>query len=173
MNKSMIIGLAVGAIAVTAGGAIAGYKLLGTEYAQVTSVKPAMETIRTPRQDCRDVDVTRQAPVKDEKRIAGTAIGAVVGAVIGHQVGGGDGKKIATVAGAAGGGYAGNKIQKRVQSNNTVTTAETNCQTVYDETKRHNGYEVTYRLNGREETVHMDHDPGDRLPVRDGQAVVR
>lgn len=172
MNKSMITGIVVGAIAVTAGGAIAGYKMLGQEYAEVTSVKPAMETIRTPREECNDVDVTRQAPVKDENRIAGTAIGAVVGGIVGHQIGGGDGKKIATVAGAAGGGYAGNRIQKNMQGKNTVTTTERECHTVYDKSEKQNGYEVTYLLDGREQTIHMDRDPGRRIAVKDGQLVL-
>jgi uncharacterized protein YcfJ len=50
MNKSMAMGIAIGAIAVTAGGAIAGYQMWGPDYAEVTNVKPAMETISTPRQ---------------------------------------------------------------------------------------------------------------------------
>ncbi len=171
MNRSMVIGLAAGAVAVTAGGAVAGYKMLGPQYADVTSVRPVMETVRTPREECRDVEVTQQAPVKDEKRIAGTAIGAVVGAVVGHQIGGGNGKKIATVAGAAGGGYAGNKVQQRMQERNTVTSTQQQCHTVYDESQKQNGYRVTYRFEGREQTVLMDRDPGDHLPVRDGQVV--
>lgn len=169
MNKSMIVGVVVGAVLVTAGGALAGYKLMGRDYAEVTNVRPAMETIRTPREECRDVPVTRKAPVKDEKRIAGTAIGAVVGGIIGNQVGSGDGKKIATAAGAAGGGYAGNRIQKNVQDKNTVTETEQDCRTVYDKSEKQNGYEVTYRLDGREQTIHMDHDPGRRIAVKDGQ----
>ncbi|MFL6658339.1 MAG: glycine zipper 2TM domain-containing protein [Massilia sp.] len=40
----------------------------------------------------------------------GTGVGAVVGGLLGHQVGGGNGKKIATVAGVLLGGYAGNEI---------------------------------------------------------------
>lgn len=40
----------------------------------------------------------------------GTGLGAVVGGVLGHQVGGGNGKKLATVAGALLGGYAGNEV---------------------------------------------------------------
>jgi len=31
---------------------------------------------------------------------------------------------------------------------------------------------VRHRLNGKEATVRMDHDPGDRIPVRDGQLVL-
>ena len=40
---------------------------------------------------------------------------------MGNQVGSGDGKKIATAAGAVAGGYAGNKVQKHMQENNTET----------------------------------------------------
>lgn len=40
----------------------------------------------------------------------GTGVGAVVGGVLGNQVGGGNGKKVATVAGALLGGYAGNEV---------------------------------------------------------------
>ena len=40
----------------------------------------------------------------------GTGVGAVVGGLLGHQIGGGNGKKIATVAGVLLGGYAGNEI---------------------------------------------------------------
>lgn len=43
---------------------------------------------------------------------AGAAVGGVLGAVIGHQVGGGDGKKIATAAGAVGGAVIGHQVEK-------------------------------------------------------------
>jgi uncharacterized protein YcfJ len=43
----------------------------------------------------------------------GIAAGAVVGGVLGNQVGGGNGKTLATVAGAIGGGYLGNEVGKR------------------------------------------------------------
>ncbi|HSX87284.1 MAG TPA: glycine zipper 2TM domain-containing protein, partial [Pseudomonas sp.] len=130
MNKSMVVGAVLGAVAVTAGGAVATYNLVGgPEYAEVLAVKPVKETIKTPRQVCQDVTVTRQKPVQDQHRIAGTAIGAVVGGLLGNQVGGGNGKKIATVAGAVGGGYAGNKVQGTMQANDTYTTTETRCST--------------------------------------------
>ncbi|HEY9545360.1 MAG TPA: glycine zipper 2TM domain-containing protein [Solimonas sp.] len=44
--------------------------------------------------------------------VAGTILGGVAGGVLGHQIGGGHGKDVATVAGAAGGAYAGNRIAK-------------------------------------------------------------
>lgn len=43
---------------------------------------------------------------------AGAVIGGVLGAAVGHQIGGGDGKKAATVIGAVGGAVAGNEIEK-------------------------------------------------------------
>ena len=50
----------------------------------------------------------------------GIATGAVAGGLLGNQVGGGNGRTLATVAGAVGGGYAGNVIEKRVRAT-TVT----------------------------------------------------
>jgi outer membrane lipoprotein SlyB len=46
----------------------------------------------------------------------GIAAGAVLGGVLGNQVGGGNGKTLATVAGAVGGGYAGNEVEKHARS---------------------------------------------------------
>lgn len=173
MNKSLVTGLVIGAVVATAGGAVAGYKILSKDdYAQVLAVTPVTKTIRTPHQACHDEQVTRQAPTRDPNHIAGSVIGAVVGGVLGNQVGGGSGKKIATVAGAAAGGYAGNRIQKRMQEGNTVTTTEQRCETVYDTHKERVGFDVRYRLDGREQTVRMDHDPGERLPLQDGQVVL-
>jgi len=43
----------------------------------------------------------------------GIGVGAVVGGLLGNQVGNGNGKALATIAGALGGGYLGNEIAKR------------------------------------------------------------
>ncbi len=43
----------------------------------------------------------------------GIGVGAVVGGLLGSQVGGGNGKTLATIAGAVGGGYLGNEVAKR------------------------------------------------------------
>jgi uncharacterized protein YcfJ len=174
MNKSLMTGLVVGAVVAVGAGAAAGLKMMnkGPEYAQVLKVTPLTHTTRTPRQDCHDETVSHQAPVKDEHQIIGSVAGAVVGGVVGHQIGGGTGRDIATVAGAAGGGYAGNRIQKNLQDKDTVTTTEQKCVTVYDSTQKQAGYSVRYRLDGQEKTVKMNHDPGDRIPVRDGRVVL-
>ena len=173
MNKSLLTGLVAGAAVATAGGVFAGYKMMsGPEYAQVLAVEPIMKTEKTPRQVCEDVSVTRTREAKDQKKIAGTVIGAVVGGVLGNQIGDGDGRKIATVAGAAAGGYAGNRIQDRIQQGNTYQTTEQRCRTVYDTHEKQVGYDVRYRLGDVESSVQMDHHPGERIPVQDGQLVL-
>jgi uncharacterized protein YcfJ len=174
MNKSLMMGLAAGAVVAVGVGAAASLKLINkdAEYAQVLKVTPLTKTTRTPRQECHDETVARQAPVKDEHQVIGSVAGAVIGGVLGHQIGGGTGRDIATVAGAAGGGYAGNRVQKNLQDKDTVTTTEQKCVTVYDNSEKQTGYSVRYRLGTQERTVKMDRDPGDRISVRDGHVVL-
>ena len=174
MNKSMLVGVVLGAVGVTAGGAFATYNYVsGPKYAEVLSVDPITELVKTPRQVCEDVQVTRQKPVKDTHQIAGTVIGAVAGGLLGNQVGGGNGKKIATVAGAAAGGYAGNKVQENMQAGSTYTTTEKRCRTVTDTSEKISGYNVKYSLGGKVSSVTMDHEPGNRIPVVDGQLLTQ
>jgi len=80
-----------------------------------------------------------------EKKGKGSAVGiiggGIAGAIIGNQIGNGTGRTLATVAGAAGGAYAGDKIEEHVR------------------TTKH--WSVRVRLdNGGERTVTVDHDPG-------------
>ncbi|GAB3383820.1 glycine zipper 2TM domain-containing protein [Spongiibacter taiwanensis] len=175
MDKSMLIGGIFGAVAVTAVGSYAGYNYLGKspQYADVLSVTPVVETYFTDREECYDEVVQQQAAVKDKNQIAGTVIGAVIGGVLGNQVGGGSGKKVATVAGAAAGGYAGKKVQQQQQANDVVTTTERRCQVVQDKHEKITGYEVEYSLDGEIGTVTMDDKPsGNTIPVSNGQLVL-
>jgi uncharacterized protein YcfJ len=171
MNKSLVTGLVIGAAVVTAGAAVANLDVFdrSPKFADVLNVDAVTKTIRTPREVCNDHVVTHTQPAKDEKRIAGTVIGAVVGGVLGNQVGDGSGRKVATAAGAAAGGYAGNKVQQRMQSGNTYTTTEQRCETVYDSSEKIIGYDVRYRLGDKQDTIRMDRDPGQRIPVENGQ----
>jgi uncharacterized protein YcfJ len=122
MNKSLITGLVVGGVAVTAAGAFAGYQAMDNRRsAEVLNVEQLTRTVRTPHQVCSDEIVTSQAPTNDPKRVTGAVLGAVVGGVVGNQIGHGTGQTVATVAGAAAGGYAGSKIQKHVQDGNTTS----------------------------------------------------
>lgn len=176
MNKSLLVGAVLGAVGVTAGGAVATYSLVkdkGPEYAQVLAAEPINEQIKTPRQVCQDVTVTHRRPVQDQHQIVGSVLGAVAGGLLGHQVGGGHGKQLATVAGAVGGGYAGNKVQEHMQAGDTYTTTEQRCSTVNDVSDKLVGYNVKYQLNGQVGTVRMDHNPGGQIPVnKEGQLVL-
>lgn len=173
MNKSMIIGTILGAGVATAGGAIGSYQLLkAPDYAEVISSTPVIKQTKIPHEECHDETVVHQKPVKDENRIAGKLIGAVAGGVLGHQVGGGTGKKVATVAGAVAGGYAGDKVQGNMQKNDTYTTVEQRCKTTYETREDITGYDVVYRLEDKESSVRMTYDPGNKIPVENGQLVL-
>lgn len=175
MDKSMLTGIGIGVVVAAAGGVIAGYNFMGEKaptYAEVLDVNEVTQTVQVPREVCDDVPVTRQKPPQDENRIVGTVTGAVIGGVLGNQVGGGSGKKIATVAGAAAGGYAGNKVQQNMQANDTYTEYEKRCTTVSEPQAKLIGYDVSYRLGDETGTVRMDHKPGERIPVKDGQLVL-
>ena len=94
----------------------------------------------------------------DPNNIAGTVIGGIVGGLIGHQIGGGTGNTVATIAGAAGGAYAGNQIQQRKRLD-------------------HETFRVTVRMdNGSYQTVTQDNitdlRTGDRVRV-DGNNISR
>ncbi|RMO69297.1 hypothetical protein ALQ35_05082 [Pseudomonas fluorescens] len=175
VNKSLLVGAVLGAVGVTAGGAVATYSLVksGPEYAQVLAVQPVKTQIKTPREVCKDVAVTRQKPVQDQHQIVGTVVGALAGGLLGNQVGGGNGKKLATVAGAVGGGYAGNKVQEGMQNRDTYTTTQTRCNTVNDISDKVVGYDVRYTLDGKEGSVRMDRDPGGQIPVdKEGRLIL-
>ena len=51
-----------------------------------------------------------QQPAPLQPNYVGIGVGAVVGGLLGNQIGGGNGKKLATVAGVIGGGMLGNQI---------------------------------------------------------------
>lgn len=175
MDKSMLVGGIFGAVAVTAVGSYAGYNYLDSspKFAEVINVQPIVETYFTDREQCYDEVVQHQTEVKDGNQIAGTVIGAVIGGVLGNQVGGGSGKKIATVAGAAAGGYAGKKVQQQQQAGNVYSSTERRCEMVQDRHEKITGYEVEYSLDGEVGRVTMDNKPnGNTIPVSRGQLVL-
>jgi uncharacterized protein YcfJ len=173
ISKQMVVGGIAGAIAVTALGATAGYRMLGADnYAKVLSVKPATETVSIPQEECRDQLVSVQRPTSDPNQIAGTVAGAVIGGLAGSQVGDGDGKKVATVGGAVAGGYAGKRIQEGMQDRNVDQVSERVCETTQTRNQQQVGYDVTYLLDGQEKTVRMSEDPGSRIPLKDGKPVI-
>ncbi|MEZ2696791.1 glycine zipper 2TM domain-containing protein [Hafnia alvei] len=175
MNKSMLAGVGIGVAAALSVAAVASLDVFSTgpRYAQVLSATPIHESAKTPRQQCRNVTVTHRRPVQDENRITGSVLGAVAGGVLGHQIGNGRGKDVATVVGALGGGYAGNQVQGAMQNNDTYTSTQQRCSTVYDKSQKLLGYDVTYKIGDQQGRVRMDKDPGTQIPVdRNGQLVL-
>lgn len=107
--------------------------------------------------DCGKVTAVTMGKKDGEGSAVGLIAGGVAGALLGHQVGGGTGKDIATVAGAAGGAYAGKKIEEKINATTFWTVA-----VQYD--------------NGSQGKVEFAQDPGlkvgDRVK-RSGATVVR
>ncbi len=87
----------------------------------------------------------------------GLIAGGVAGAVLGHQVGGGMGKDLATIAGAAGGAYAGKKIEEKARAHKIWTVS------------------VNY-ANGGNGSFEFEQDPGLRVGdsvKNSGNSIVR
>lgn len=112
--------------------------------------KPAQQVAAAPAAkpavcvDCGRIEAISIVEEKGEGTGLGAVAGGVVGGILGNQVGRGNGRKIATVAGVAGGAYAGHEIEKHSKS-----------------TKR---YDVTVRMdNGAARSVSYDAEPGFRI----------
>lgn len=75
-------------------------------------VIPASQVCR----ECGSIEQVREIKAPGEGSGIGAVAGALLGGVLGNQVGGGNGKKLATVAGVVGGAYAGHQIEKTTRS---------------------------------------------------------
>lgn len=105
---------------------------------------------------CGTVDNVREVSQPGQASGLGAVAGGVIGGILGNQIGGGTGNKIATVAGVAGGAYAGHQIEK--SRNKTMR------------------YEVDVRMgDGSIRTVSQDTTPawrvGDRVRLDNGTLV--
>lgn len=109
-------------------------------------------------QSCGRVESIQEVQAAAQPSGVGMVAGAVLGGVLGNQVGGGNGRKLATVAGAIGGGYAGNEVEKRTRGTTT--------------------YSVRVRMeDGEIRTFPYEQQPGwgvgDRVRVVNGQLTSR
>ncbi len=130
-------------------------KVLGT----VTDTRELVETSTESQQVCQDVVVQERLPERDGNK-GGAVIGAVVGGLLGNQVGGGNGKTLATVAGAVGGGFAGREIDSRSENGKIVNRTEQQCHTENRPASKVTGYQVTYRKpDGSTGSMSMERRP--------------
>jgi uncharacterized protein YcfJ len=152
MNNTVLAGIIVGAVALAGAGAILANSSHNPwqQYAKVVSVAPAFDVTRTPRQVCGDeATLAREASSStgaDPAALAAPAAAPTPEAK--ETAAAGDGKKDAE------------------------GTAETDCLVVYDTRSVAAGFDVTYELDGSQKVVRMDHDPGNRIPVEDGELVL-
>lgn len=115
-----------------AGAAVLSLAAIGTAYAQ-TQYGPQDEGRRFDdgsRVVCENVEVQRAH--SDPNRIGGTAAGAVIGGLVGNQVGGGTGRRLATVGGAVAGGAIGRNVQGNQQEARGDRVVEQRCSRVYN-----------------------------------------
>ncbi|MFT3806235.1 glycine zipper 2TM domain-containing protein [Arenimonas sp.] len=186
MNKALAV--AIGGVLV-AGAAVGAYRsgLVGTPYARVTSAtpilikedvfadvvdtRPVTRTEQVTQQVCEDRVVQTRAPERFGNK-DGALVGAVVGGLLGNQVGKGDGRKLATVAGAVGGGYAGREIDRRHEGGRMVATTQRICREESRPRTTTVGYDVQYRSDGLLVSKRLEHDPGDRILIGQRDRVI-
>ena len=73
--------------------------------------------------DCGKVIAVAVTEKAGEGGPLGMIAGGAAGALLGHQLGGGTGKDLATIAGAVGGAYAGKKIEERAKTHTVWTVS--------------------------------------------------
>ena len=103
--------------------------------------------------NCGRVESVRAMQTRAQGSGLGAAGGAVLGGLLGNQIGGGNGKKLATVVGAVGGAVVGNQVE----GNMKATTS----------------YQVQVRMdNGGSRTFNLQnlngYNTGDRIKVVNG-----
>ena len=90
---------------------------------QYVQAAPVKRVVHHPRPVYHDTQLARNdapsyqqpvvQPAPRQPNYLGIGAGALIGGLVGNQVGGGNGKKLATVAGVIGGGMLGNEIANR------------------------------------------------------------
>jgi outer membrane lipoprotein SlyB len=89
-----------------------------------TQAAPPTPAVMPPRcTDCGVVQSVRYVEQQGQTSGVGMVAGGILGGVLGHQIGSGRGNTVATVAGAAGGAYVGNQVEKNKNKKSYWTIA--------------------------------------------------
>ena len=96
--------------------------------------------------------------------VPGAVIGAVIGGVLGHQVGSGRGNDIATVGGAAAGGFAGANVGRI--TGQTQNREVQRCENAANQPPPDH-WDVTYTFRGQEHRIQMTTQPGPTITVNE------
>lgn len=129
--------------------------------AEAKAAQPAGATKSSATAQCVDCGKVVDVAIVEKKGDGGALGligGGVAGALLGSQIGAGRGNTLATIAGAAGGAYAGKKVEEHVNASNV--------------------WSVRVRFsNGHEQAYEFDHDPqfvaGDSVRKSGGTIVHR
>ena len=89
---------------------------------------------------------------------------AVIGGVLGHQVGGGNGKDLATAAGAVAGGFLGANIGR---GDDQAQSRDVQRCTNASSAGRPDYWDVSYAFRGQEHRVQMANPPGQTITVNE------
>jgi uncharacterized protein YcfJ len=148
MNNTALAGIIVGTVVVAAAGAVVANSGINPlqEYATVVSVEPAYDVTRTPRQVCGEEAALAQSASLASPEAVSPPPADTAPEETPAKPGAGEAE-----AGAAG---------------------EADCLVVYDTRSVQAGFDVTYELDGSRKVVRMERDPGDRIPVEDGELVL-
>jgi outer membrane lipoprotein SlyB len=92
----------------------AGYRDNAQEAAPLRTAAP-------PCHSCGVVSSVQASTVRGQGSGVGAAGGAVVGGLLGHQLGGGHGRDLATIAGAVGGAVVGNQVEGNMKASHRYT----------------------------------------------------
>lgn len=138
------------------------------DYARVVHVQPVTEIVQIPeeQQVCREEQVEYQ--VAEHRSPVPVIFGSIIGGVIGSRFGGGSGKTVATIAGAAIGGALARDAQYRNHPPQHYTALEQRCyiETNYRTEERVIAWNVDWRYQGKTYHSRMNEHPGDRIRVR-------
>ena len=132
-----------------------------TYEANVTSVRAV---VATPEQRCW-VEPGQAVPPKQGINVPGAIGGALIGGILGHQFGSGTGQDIATVGGAAAGGFVGANIGRLGVGQQAQPQNVQRCENVPSQVPTY--YDVTYNFRGQDGHVQMTNPPGSTITVNE------
>ncbi|NNE06821.1 MAG: glycine zipper 2TM domain-containing protein [Xanthomonadales bacterium] len=136
-------------------------------WADVIEATPVTRVIRKPVREevCWQEEVYREIPAR--RSAAPSIFGALLGGVIGNQFGGGSGRDVMTVAGAALGGAIAADRQRERHPNRYYASLEDRCgtNTNWQETRQVIGWDVVYEYQGETYLARMPDRPGDQIEV--------
>jgi uncharacterized protein YcfJ len=186
MKKNMVLAALIGITALVSAGALAGYfAWKNPAFAEVVSVEPVRQFVAASDRACVDEPVSRRELAANESLASAVVIDGMAGGMITRQPA--RLEKVATLGAVAAGNPGGRAAQEnkvpaktnppgeaagKAHRNQAVAASGAHCRNANRVSEKIVAYDVRYRLHGKTTKVRMDHDPGTRLPVRDGKVVI-